>query len=104
MDEAACQWDINILFAAHFTFAASPLLTMAVVLELNHIALLQDRAKNSGDTILFKLPRLRGSEASREWTDITVAEFAAHVERVASHLMTELKAQDIPAGSVIGVL
>ncbi|KAJ7817693.1 acetyl-CoA synthetase-like protein [Mycena olivaceomarginata] len=60
--------------------------------------------KNSGDTILFKLPRLRGSEASREWTDITVAEFAAHVERVASHLMTELKAQDIPAGSVIGVL
>ncbi|KAF8150333.1 hypothetical protein K438DRAFT_1866070 [Mycena galopus ATCC 62051] len=77
---------------------------MDVVLELNHIALLQDRAKNSGDTILFKLPRLRGSEASREWTDITVAEFAAHVERVANHLITELKAQEIPAGSVIGVL
>ncbi|KAJ6556429.1 acetyl-CoA synthetase-like protein [Mycena capillaripes] len=77
---------------------------MDVVLELNHIALLQDRAKDSGDTILFKLPRLRGSEPSQEWTDITVAEFTAHVERVASHLFTELKAREIPAGSVIGVL
>ncbi|KAJ7675905.1 hypothetical protein DFH06DRAFT_671202 [Mycena polygramma] len=76
---------------------------MDAVLDFNHVALLQDRAKSRGDTVLFKFPRFRESEASREWTDITVAEFAAHVERVASHLMTELNGQ-VPAGCVIGVL
>ncbi|KAJ7637876.1 hypothetical protein DFH06DRAFT_1432394 [Mycena polygramma] len=77
---------------------------MDAVLDFNHVALLQDRAKSRGDTVLFKFPRFRESEASREWTDITVAEFDAHVERVASHLMTELNGQEVPAGCVIGVL
>ncbi|KIL56732.1 hypothetical protein M378DRAFT_88879 [Amanita muscaria Koide BX008] len=77
---------------------------MDVALEDNHIALLQHRAKNSGNTVLFKLPILRGSEPPQEWNHITVAEFAAEVDRVAIFVMTELKARGIPPRSAVTVL
>ncbi|KIL59801.1 hypothetical protein M378DRAFT_14552 [Amanita muscaria Koide BX008] len=77
---------------------------MDVELEANHIALLQHRAKNSGNAVLFKLPILRGSGPPQEWNDVTVAEFAAEVDKVASFVMTELKARGIPPRSVVSVL
>ena len=77
---------------------------MDLTLEYNHIALLQHRAKNCGNTVLFKLPILRGSEPSQEWNNMTVAEFAAEVDRVASFLMTKLTARGIPNRSVVTLL
>jgi hypothetical protein len=77
---------------------------MDIALEDNHIALLQHRAKNSGDTILFKLPVLRGDESPLQWNDVTIAEFAAEVDRVASFLIAELKSRGIPPRSVVSVL
>ena len=77
---------------------------MDPTLEYNPIALLQHRAKNCGNTVLFKLPILRGSEPSQEWNNMTVAEFAAEVDRVAGFLMTELTARGIPNRSVVTLL
>ena len=77
---------------------------MELTLEYNHIALLQHRAKNAGNTVLFKLPILRGSEPSQEWNNMTVAEFAAEVDRVAGFLTTELTARGIPNRSVVTLL
>ncbi|CAE6513284.1 unnamed protein product [Rhizoctonia solani] len=77
---------------------------MDVITDLNHIALLQHRANTSGDTILFKLPDLRDSPP-REWsTVITVAEFAAEVDRVAKFLVRELSAEGVPPRSVVSLL
>ena len=75
--------------------------TMDVALELNHLALLQHRAKTRGNTVLLKI--LKRSEPIQQWTNVTVAEFAADVDRVANFLVTELKARDIPARSVVSV-
>ena len=72
--------------------------------ERNPIAVLQHQAKTSGNTVLFKLPVLRQSGPPQEWTDVTVAEFAADVDRVASFLVTELKARDIPPRSVVTLM
>ncbi|KAG5639778.1 hypothetical protein H0H81_000058 [Sphagnurus paluster] len=77
---------------------------MDAELEQNHIALLQHRAKNSGDTVLLKLPILRGLEPCLEWNNITVAEFAADVDRVAHFLMREIQARAIPPRSVVTLL
>jgi len=77
---------------------------MDIALEHNHIALLQHQAKNCGNTVLLKLPIERGSEPCQEWTTITVAEFAAEVDRVAHFLMSDLKARAIPPRSVVTLL
>ena len=77
---------------------------MDIALEHNHIALLQHQAKNNGNTALLKLPIESGPEPCREWTTITVAEFAAEVDRVAHFLMSELKARAIPPRSVVTLL
>ncbi|KAM6491339.1 hypothetical protein JOM56_013113 [Amanita muscaria] len=70
----------------------------------NHIALLHHRAKTSGNTVLFKLPILRASGPPQEWNDVTVSEFAANVDKVASFLTTELNARDVPPRSVVCLL
>ncbi|CUA70745.1 hypothetical protein RSOLAG22IIIB_09073 [Rhizoctonia solani] len=73
--------------------------------EFNHIALLQHRANTSGDTILFKLPDLKDSESPRKWsTTITVAEFAAEVDRIAGFLAGRLSARGVPPRSVVSLL
>ncbi|CAE6425911.1 unnamed protein product [Rhizoctonia solani] len=78
---------------------------MDAIADLNHIALLQHRANTSGDTILFKLPDLRESGPPQEWsTVITVAEFAAEVDRVAKFFARELSAQGVPPRSVVSLL
>ena len=77
---------------------------MDLTLEYNHIALLQHRAKNCGNTVLFKLPILRGSEPSQEWNNMTVAEFAAEVDRVAGFLMTDFTTRGISNRSVVTLL
>ncbi|KAJ7635339.1 hypothetical protein FB45DRAFT_1143545 [Roridomyces roridus] len=74
---------------------------MVAALELNQIALLHDRAQTSGGTILLKLPK---PGCAGEWTDVTVAEFAAEVDRVASVLASTLKSSGVSPGSVVGVL
>ncbi|KAJ7624693.1 hypothetical protein FB45DRAFT_869593 [Roridomyces roridus] len=70
-------------------------------LELNHVALLQDRALTRGDTILFKIPK---SGFPQEWVDVTVAVFSSEVDRVACTLLADLQAKEIPSRSVIGML
>ncbi|KAJ7636631.1 hypothetical protein FB45DRAFT_989159 [Roridomyces roridus] len=70
-------------------------------LELNHLALLQHRALTRGHTTLFKLPKPGSTD---EWVDVTVAEFAADVERVACALLIDLQAKEIPPRSVIAML
>ncbi|KAJ7635281.1 hypothetical protein FB45DRAFT_865818 [Roridomyces roridus] len=70
-------------------------------LELNHLALLQDRARNAGDNTLFKLGN---PEMAHEWVDVTVAEFAAEVDRMACILLTHFRSKGIPSRSVIGML
>ncbi|KAF9529511.1 acetyl-CoA synthetase-like protein [Crepidotus variabilis] len=77
---------------------------MDTALELNHVALLQHQAKHNGDTILLKLPIQRGSEPCREWTTVTVAEFAADVDRVAIFLLAQMTARSIPPRSVVTLL
>lgn len=77
---------------------------MDIALEHNHIALLQHRAKTSGNTVLLKLPVPKGSEPPQEWKNITVADFSADVDRVANFLVTELKARAIPPRSVVTLL
>jgi acyl-CoA synthetase (AMP-forming)/AMP-acid ligase II len=72
--------------------------------EHNHVALLQHQAKNSGNTVLLKFPTQNGSEPPQEWNNITVADFAADVDRVANFLMTELKTRAIPPRSVVTLL
>ena len=88
----------------HIASGVHGALIMDLALEYNHVALLQHRAKNSGDTVLFKWPILRGSEPSQEWKNVTVAEFAAEVDRVAGFLLTELTARGIPNRSVVTLL
>ncbi|KAJ7624677.1 hypothetical protein FB45DRAFT_980034 [Roridomyces roridus] len=70
-------------------------------LELNHIALLQDRALTRGGTILFKIPK---SGFPQEWVDVTVAVFSSEVDQVACTLLADLQAKEIPSRSVIGML
>lgn len=77
---------------------------MDIVLEFNHIALLRHRAKHSGNTTLLKVPILRGSEPPQAWELITVAQFAADVDRVANFLLTELNARAIPLRSAVSLL
>lgn len=88
----------------HIASGVHGALIMDLALEYNHVALLQHRAKNSGNTVLFKWPILRGSEPSQEWKNVTVAEFAAEVDRVAGFLLTELTARGIPNRSVVTLL
>ncbi|CAE7059176.1 unnamed protein product [Rhizoctonia solani] len=78
---------------------------MDAIIDLNHIALLQHRANTSGDTILFKLPDLRDSGPPREWsTVVTIAEFAAEVDKVAKTFVRELSLRGAPPGSVVSLL
>jgi hypothetical protein len=70
----------------------------------NHIALLQHRAKNSGNTVLLKLPIVRETEAPQTWNIITVAEFASDVDRVAKFLLTKLNDRAIPPRSAVSLL
>lgn len=77
---------------------------MDPALELNHLALLQYQRKHHGDTVLLRLPVLRGSEPSTKWTDVTVEEFAVDVDRVAVFLMAQMNARAIPPRSVVTLL
>lgn len=70
----------------------------------NHIALLRHRAKYSGNTVLLKIPIVTESEVPQTWNTITVADFAAHVDRVANFLLTELNDRDIPPRSPVSLL
>jgi hypothetical protein len=68
----------------------------------NHVAFLQHRATLDGNSLILKLPRLRGTEPTEEWSDITVAKLAADVDAVALFLTVQLKASVAPR-SVVSV-
>ncbi len=68
----------------------------------NHVAFLQHRANVDGNSLILKLPRLRGTEPTEDWSDITVAKLAADVEAVALFLTVQLKPSVAPR-SVVSV-
>lgn len=54
--------------------------------------------------MLLKLPIVREAEAPQTWNTITVAKFAADVDRVAKFLLTELNDRAIPPRSAVSLL